>query len=74
MSRQRVEALAADVFGFVPDSNLLFTTQDIDSLERLNFVMALEDEFGIEIDDAKAERMSSMNATMLELSFLMGDE
>ncbi len=61
---QRVFAIAAEPLGVdpisvAPTSNL-YTDLDMDSLDFVEFVMELEDEFNIEIDDESCAKWQTV--------------
>lgn len=44
-----------------PDENLLSSDLGMDSLDQIEIVMAVEEEFNIEIDDTTAEKITTLN-------------
>ena len=61
---ERVRAVAADVLG-VPAARLdarasAETIESWDSLQHLNLVLALEQEFGVQFEPEEMERMTSV--------------
>ena len=54
----------------VTDGNRLITDLGADSLDHVELVMALEDEFDIEVSDEEAERFT--NATIPEITAAIG--
>lgn len=54
------EKLSVDEIKVVPEASF---TEDLgaDSLENVELVMALEDEFGIEIPDEEAQKIQTVN-------------
>lgn len=60
---ERVGAIAADVLGIDPEEiseETTFDDLDADSLDRLQLVTAMEDEFDIEIPDEQLEAIGSV--------------
>lgn len=64
----RVRAIIAEQLGVkleeVTDSASFIEDLGADSLDTVELVMALEEEFGIEIPDEDAEKMSSVGASI----------
>lgn len=64
----RVRAIVAENLGVetekVVDSANFVEDLGADSLDTVELVMALEEEFGIEIPDAEAEKMSTVQASI----------
>ena len=59
----KVVDVVCDVLGTSPDEiteKTTFDDLDADSLDRLQLVTAFEDEFELEIDDEKLERINSV--------------
>ncbi len=59
VARLVAQKLSIDASTFKPESTL----QDLgaDSLDLVEIIMKLEEQFGIEIDDAKAETLKNIN-------------
>jgi len=60
---QRVRAIFADQFGMNPadiKDDDTWESLDGDSLDRVELVMAVEDDFGIEVPDEELEKMYSV--------------
>lgn len=59
---EKVRNVAKDVFGAatLPDDASMESVEAWDSVNHLNFVMALEAAFGINLDPADIERMTSL--------------
>ena len=60
---EKVADIASDVLGINADEiteETTFDDLDADSLDRLQLVTAMEDEFDIEIDDEKLEAINSV--------------
>lgn len=60
---EKVAEIASDVLGINVDDvteETSFDDLDADSLDRLQLVTAMEDEFDIEIDDDKLEAINSV--------------
>ena len=60
---EKVAEIASDVLGINADDvteETSFDDLDADSLDRLQLVTAMEDEFDIEIDDDKLEAINSV--------------
>lgn len=61
---EKLSEVAADVLGVEPEEvteETSFDDMEADSLERLQLVTAIEDEFDIEIPDDKLESLNSMD-------------
>ena len=58
-----VEVLAVDASQVVPDAKF-GDDLDADSLDLVELVMALEEEFGLEISDEDAEKLSTVKHAM----------
>ncbi len=60
---EKVADIASDVLGIAVEDvteEMTFEDLDADSLDRLQLVTAMEDEFDIEIDDEKLESITSV--------------
>lgn len=60
----KVVDIASDVLGIAPEDiseDTTFDDLDADSLDRLQLVTAMEDEFDIEIPDDKLEAINSVS-------------
>ncbi len=60
---EKVADIASDVLGTAVEDvteEMTFEDLDADSLDRLQLVTAMEDEFDIEIDDEKLESITSV--------------
>ena len=60
---EKIIEIASDVLGTNPDDvneQTTFDDLDADSLDRLQLVTAMEDEFGLEIDEEKLLSISSV--------------
>jgi acyl carrier protein len=62
---ERVKNVLVDLDYIKPDTEINgnITIQgdlDLDSLDSVEFIMAIEDEFGIEIDDNDSEKMKTL--------------
>ena len=60
---QRVRAIFADQFGMNPadiKDDDTWESLDGDSLDRVELVMAVEDDFGIEVPDEELEKLYSV--------------
>ena len=60
---QRVRAIFADQFGMNPadiKDDDTWESLDGDSLDRVELVMAVEDDFGIEVPDEELEKLHSV--------------
>ncbi len=61
---EKVADIASDVLGVEAGDvteEMTFEDLDADSLDRLQLVTAMEDEFAIEIDDEKLEAINSVS-------------
>lgn len=61
---EKVADIASDVLGIEAGDvteEMTFEDLDADSLDRLQLVTAMEDEFDIEIDDEKLEAINSVS-------------
>lgn len=61
---ERVKKILVDLYCVKPDMEILDHSTlrgdlDLDSLDAVEFIMALEDEFGMEIEDADSEKMTT---------------
>ena len=69
-----VKRVVCEQLGFfedaVTDEKRLITDLGADSLDHIELVMALEDEFDIEVSDEEAERFT--NATIPEIATAIG--
>lgn len=72
----RIKKVVADYFGRDPDALTPTTTFDgdlgSDSLERVEVLMAVEDEFQIEIDDADGVKVASIGDAIALVERLTG--
>jgi acyl carrier protein len=62
---ERVKNVLVDLDYIKPDTEINGNTTiqgdlDLDSLDSVEFIMAIEDEFGIEIDDNDSEKMKTL--------------
>ena len=60
---EKIIEIASDVLGTIPDDvneQTTFDDLDADSLDRLQLVTAMEDEFDLEIDEEKLLAISSV--------------
>ena len=73
---EKVADIASDVLGINADENTEETTfddLDADSLDRLQLVTAMEDEFDIEIDDEKLEAINSVAEAIVAIKSALGE-
>ncbi len=60
----KVKSIIVDQLGRKPEDvtmNTTFEDMDVDSLDVVELIMAIEDEFDITIDDEDANRFQTMN-------------
>lgn len=73
---EKVADIANDVLGIDPDKiteETTFDDLDADSLDRLQLVTAMEDEFDIEIDDEKLEAINSVAEAIEAITSALGE-
>lgn len=73
---EKVADIASDVLGINADEiteETTFDDLDADSLDRLQLVTAMEDEFDIEIDDEKLEAINSVAEAILAIKSALGE-
>jgi acyl carrier protein len=73
---EKVADIASDVFGINADEiteETTFDDLDADSLDRLQLVTAMEDEFDIEIDDEKLEAINSVAEAIVAIKSALGE-
>ena len=73
---EKVADIASDVLGINADEiteETTFDDLDADSLDRLQLVTAMEDEFDIEIDDEKLEAINSVAAAIVAIKSALGE-
>ena len=73
---EKVADIASDVLGINADEiteETTFDDLDADSLDRLQLVTALEDEFVIEIDDEKLEAINSVAEAIVAIKSALGE-
>ena len=71
---EKVADIASDVLGINADEITEGTTfDDADSLDRLQLVTAMEDEFDIEIDDEKLEAINSVAEAIVAIKSALGE-
>ena len=73
---EKVADIASDVLGINADEiteGTTFDDLDADSLDRLQLVTAMEDEFDIEIDDEKLEAINSVAEAIVAIKSALGD-
>ena len=73
---EKVADIASDVLGINADEITEETTcddLDADSLDRLQLVTAMEDEFDIEIDDEKLEAINSVAEAIVAIKSALGE-
>ena len=73
---EKVADIANDVLGINADEITEETTVDdldADSLDRLQLVTAMEDEFDIEIDDEKLEAINSVAEAIEAIKSALGE-
>ena len=73
---EKVADIANDVLGIDADKiteETTFDDLDPDSLDRLQLVTAMEDEFDIEIDDEKLEAINSVAEAIEAISSALGE-
>lgn len=75
MIEENVKQLLGIVFGISPkdlsSDSSMDTVESWDSLSQMNLVLALEDEFGIEIPDLEIQNMISVNLIVLLVQELL---
>jgi acyl carrier protein len=64
-----VEILQVDKNDIALESS--FKTLDVDSLDKLEIVMKIEEQFGIEIDDEKAAKLETVHEAIDVINQLM---
>lgn len=72
----KVADIASDVLGINADEiteETTFDDLDADSLDRLQLVTAMEDEFDIEIDDEKLEAINSVAEAIVAIKSALGE-
>ena len=73
---EKVTDIASDVLGINADEiteGTTFDDLDADSLDRLQLVTAMEDEFDIEIDDEKLEAINSVAEAIVAIKSALGE-
>ncbi len=73
---EKVADIANDVLGINADEiteETTFDDLDADSLDRLQLVTAMEDEFDIEIDDEKLEAINSVADAIEAIKSALGE-
>lgn len=73
---EKVADIASDVLGINADEiteETTFDDLDADSLDRLQLVAAMEDEFDIEIDDEKLEAINSVAEAIVAIKSALGE-
>lgn len=73
---EKVADIANDVLGIEAadvTEETTFEDLDADSLDRLQLVTAMEDEFDIEIDDEKLEAINSVSDAIEAIQSALGD-
>ncbi len=73
---EKVADIASDVLGINADEiteGTTFDDLDADSLDRLQLVTAMEDEFDIEIDDEKLEAINSVAEAIVAIKSALGE-
>ena len=73
---EKVADIANDVLGINADEiteETTFDDLDADSLDRLQLVTAMEDEFDIEIDDEKLEAINSVAEAIEAIKSTLGE-
>lgn len=73
---EKVADIASDVLGIDADEiteETTFDDLDADSLDRLQLVTAMEDEFDIEIDDEKLEAINSVAEAIVAIKSALGE-
>lgn len=75
MIEENVKQLLGIVLGISPNDlsseSSMDTVESWDSLSQMNLVLALEDEFGIEIPDLEIQNMLSVNLIVLLVQELL---
>ncbi len=73
---EKVADIASDVLGINADEiteETTFDDLDADSLDRLQLVTAMADEFDIEIDDEKLEAINSVAEAIVAIKSALGE-
>lgn len=73
---EKVADIASDILGINADEiteETTFDDLDADSLDRLQLVTAMEDEFDIEIDDEKLEAINSVAEAIVAIKSALGE-
>ena len=73
---EKVADIASDVLGINADEiteETTFDDLDADSLDRLQLVTAMEDEFDIEIDDEKLEAINAVAEAIVAIKSALGE-
>ena len=73
---EKVADIASDVLGINADEiteETTFDDLDADSLDRLQLVTAMEDEFDIETDDEKLEAINSVAEAIVAIKSALGE-
>lgn len=73
---EKIADIASDVLGINADEiteETTFDDLDADSLDRLQLVTAMEDEFDIEIDDEKLEAINSVAEAIVAIKSALGE-
>jgi acyl carrier protein len=76
--QQRIQKVIGEQFGYVadfitPEKNLV-SDLGADSLDQIELVMALEDEFGLEIEDHRAEQCDTVADVFALIEELAGEQ
>lgn len=72
-TRTRLSILVAEQLSIKPEDindEATFDTLGADSLDRVEIIMKVEEAFGIEVDDAEAEKLTSFGALVAYVDLL----